>query len=104
MTCINSIAAANWDYISWILEDTMCFGLPMQVVAVDGFVARCAARGIEREVSLMMLQDEPVAAGDFVMVHLGHALEKMTPEAARSAWQLYDEAFGADFRVQGESA
>ena len=73
----------------------MCLGLPMQVVAVDGFNARCAARGVEREVSLLMLLDEPVAAGDFVMVHLGHALEKMTPEAARSTWQLYDEALAS---------
>jgi hydrogenase expression/formation protein HypC len=74
----------------------MCLGLPMQVVAVDGFRARCAVRGVEREVSLLMLQEEPVAVGDFVMVHLGHALEKMTAEQAHSTWQLYDEALGAE--------
>jgi hydrogenase expression/formation protein HypC len=72
----------------------MCLGLPMQVVAVDCFCARCAARGVEREVNLFMLQDESIAVGDFVMVHLGHALEKMTREEARSAWQLYHEALG----------
>jgi hydrogenase expression/formation protein HypC len=37
-----------------------------------------------------MLQDEPIAIGDFVMVHVGYAIQKMTPQQARSAWELYD--------------
>ena len=41
----------------------MCLGIPMKVVEVDGFNARCEAKGIEREVSLFMLQDEPVEPG-----------------------------------------
>jgi hydrogenase expression/formation protein HypC len=75
----------------------MCLGIPMQVVEVDGFVARCEAKGVEREVSLFLMQDEPVRVGDFVMVHVGYAIQKMEPEAARSAWELYDEmlALGA---------
>ena len=42
----------------------MCLGIPMEVIAVDGYIARCSAQGVEREVSLFMLQDEPIAAGD----------------------------------------
>lgn len=67
----------------------------MEVMAVDGYLARCSAQGVEREVSLFMLQDEPVVAGDFVMVHVGYAIQKMTPQQARSAWELYDEVFRA---------
>jgi len=63
----------------------------MQVLAVDGFMARCGAKGIERDVSLFLMQDEPVQTGDFVMVHVGYAIQKMTEEHARSAWELYDE-------------
>jgi len=66
----------------------------MQVIAIDGFNARCAAKGIERDVSLFMLQQEPVVPGDFVMVHVGYAIQKVTPQEARSAWELYDEALG----------
>ena len=73
----------------------MCLAIPMQVVEVDGFMARCVARGIERDVSLFLLQDEPVAPGDHVMVHVGYAIQKMTPEHARSAWQVYDEMLAA---------
>ena len=69
----------------------MCLGIPMQVTEVDGFNARCEAKGVERDVSLFMLQDETIAAGDFVMVHVGYAIQKMTPSEARSAWELYDE-------------
>ena len=69
----------------------MCLGIPMQVVEVNGFVARCTAKGVEREVNLFMMQGDPVAVGDFVMVHVGYALQKMTEQEARSAWELYDE-------------
>jgi hydrogenase expression/formation protein HypC len=38
----------------------MCLGIPMQIIAVDGYLARCSAKEIEREVSLFLLQDDPV--------------------------------------------
>ena len=63
----------------------------MQVTAVDGFIAHCEARGVERDVSLFLLQDEPVSPGDFVMVHVGYAIQKLSAQEARSAWELYDE-------------
>jgi hydrogenase expression/formation protein HypC len=62
----------------------------MQVVSVDGFLARCEAKGVQRDVSLFMLQDEPVGIGEFVMVHVGYAIQKMTEQEARSAWEIYD--------------
>jgi hydrogenase expression/formation protein HypC len=74
----------------------MCLGIPMEVIAIDGYLARCRAKGVEREVSLFLLQDEPLMAGDFVMVHVGYALQKMTPQEARSAWELYDEMLAAE--------
>jgi hydrogenase expression/formation protein HypC len=68
----------------------------MQVIAVDGYLARCSAQGIERDVSLFLLQDEPIATGDFVMVHVGYAIQKMTAQQARSAWELFDEVLAAE--------
>ncbi len=69
----------------------MCLGIPMQIVEIDGYNARCTAKGVMRDVSLFMLQDEPVAVDDFVMVHVGYALQKMTEQEARSTWELLDE-------------
>ena len=73
----------------------MCLGIPMQVIGVDGFTAHCEARGIRRDVSLFMLQEGEVEVGDYVMVHVGYAIQKMTQQDARSAWELFDEVLGA---------
>jgi hydrogenase expression/formation protein HypC len=66
----------------------------MCVQEVNGLTARCQAKGVERTVSLFMLQHEPVAAGDMVMVHLGHAIQKVAPEQASAVWELYDRILG----------
>jgi hydrogenase expression/formation protein HypC len=63
----------------------------MQIKAIDGFNARCEAKGVERDVSLFMLQHEPLAAGDFVVVHVGYAIQRVTAEDAATAWEIYDE-------------
>ena len=69
----------------------MCLGIPMQIKEIDGFTARCEAKGVEREVSLFMLQHESLRADDFVVVHVGYAIQKVSPQEARSAWEIYDE-------------
>ena len=74
----------------------MCLGIPMKVLPIDGYNARCEAKGVEREVSLFMLQDEEVKPGDYVMIHVGYAIQKMTPQEARSAWEIFDQMLAAD--------
>jgi hydrogenase expression/formation protein HypC len=74
----------------------MCLAIPMQVLEIDRYLARCAAKGVERDVNLFMLQDDSLAVGDFVMVHVGYAIQKMTEQEARSAWELYDEILAAE--------
>jgi hydrogenase expression/formation protein HypC len=72
----------------------MCLAIPMKVTSIDGFNAHCEAKGVERDVSLFMMQNDVVEIGDFVMVHVGYAIQKMTPQEARSAWELFDQALG----------
>jgi hydrogenase expression/formation protein HypC len=74
----------------------MCLAIPMQIDEINGFTARCTAKGIEREVCLFLLQGEPLATGDFVLVHVGYAIQKVSVNEARSAWQLYDEMLAAE--------
>ncbi|MBA1443874.1 MAG: HypC/HybG/HupF family hydrogenase formation chaperone [Chromatiales bacterium] len=69
----------------------MCLGIPMQIKTIDQYTARCEAKGVERDVSLFMLQHETLEPGDFVVVHVGYAIQKVTPQEARSAWEIYDE-------------
>lgn len=69
----------------------MCLAIPMQIVEINGYVAHCEAKGVQREVSLFMLQDEELAINDFVMVHVGYAIQKVTEKDALSSWELFDE-------------
>jgi hydrogenase expression/formation protein HypC len=69
----------------------MCLAVPMRVKSVDGFAAVCEAKGIEREVSLFMLQGESVEPGDHVLIHVGYAIQKVSEEEARASWELFDE-------------
>ena len=68
----------------------------MQIKSVNDFQCVCEARGIEREVSLFMLQDEAVGPGDFVLVHVGYAIQKVSEEEAADSWELFDEILAAD--------
>lgn len=74
----------------------MCLAIPMRIVEIEGFNARCEAKGIERTVSLFLMQHDPLAVGDLVMVHVGYAIQRMTEEEARSAWELYDEMLATE--------
>lgn len=69
----------------------MCLGIPMQIVSIDGLRALAEVKGVAREVSLFLLQDQALAPGDFVLVHVGYAIQKVDPAMAREAWALYDE-------------
>lgn len=81
----------------------MCLGIPMEVVEITGYTARCQAKGVERDVNLFLMQDEPIARGDFVMVHVGYAIQKISETDARSAWELYDQMLAAEDPAPGAS-
>lgn len=74
----------------------MCLGIPMQIRSIDGLLARCEAKGVEREANLLMLEHENLAIGDFVVLHLGYAMNKITQEEAAAAWDIYDQMLAAE--------
>jgi hydrogenase expression/formation protein HypC len=72
----------------------------MQIKEIEGFIARCEAKGVSRDVNLFMLQHEELKPEDYVVVHVGYAIQKITPQEAQSAWEIYDEMLAAEQRVQ----
>ena len=78
------------------VQITVCLGIPMQILSIDGFLARCTAKGVEREANLFMLQYELPAVGDYVVVHLGYAMDRVSAEDAAAAWEVYDQLLAAD--------
>ena len=81
----------------------MFLGVPMRIIEIDGFNARCEARGIERQASLFLLQHEDLQVGDMVMIHVGNAIQKMSEEEASSAWEIYDEMLALDDEAHGRA-
>ncbi len=74
----------------------MCLAVPMKIKKINGFQCVCEARGIEREVSLFMLQGKALEPGDYVLVHVGYAIQKVTEREASVSWQLFDQILAAE--------
>ena len=74
----------------------MCLAVPMKITEIDGLQCTCEARGVSREVSLFMLQDERLQPGDHVLVHVGYAIQKVSAEEAADSWELFDEVLEAN--------
>ena len=67
----------------------MCVGLSAKVVKISDGTAVIDAGGAKREVSAQLLEDlEP---GDYVMVHAGVAIAKITEEADDETDQLMED-------------
>jgi hydrogenase expression/formation protein HypC len=61
----------------------VCIGIPVQVIASDGFVARCRGRNGEEWVNLMLVGPQP--EGTWLLNFLGSAREVLSEEDARNA-------------------
>ena len=72
----------------------MCLAIPMRIVAINSGTACCEAGGIERDVDLYLLEGDLPAPGDYVLVHVGYAIQKVDERMAREARMLYESAGG----------
>ena len=70
----------------------MCLGIPMKIMSIDGSDIVAEVDGVKRNASLMIL-DEEVAVGDYVVVHAGFAISKLDEAEALETLELMREAF-----------
>ncbi len=70
----------------------MCLALPAKVITVNAQTdtAVVALGEVQKEISLALV--ESVKPGDFVLIHVGYALNKVSPEEAEHTLQLFAEA------------
>jgi hydrogenase expression/formation protein HypC len=70
----------------------MCLALPAQIVALDHAtkIATASVGNVKVEVSLALVDD--VALGDYVLVHVGYALNKIDEDEALKTLALFAEA------------
>ena len=67
----------------------MCLGVPAKVMERNGEAAVVELGGVRREVSLMLLDD--VSVGEWVIVHAGFAIERLSEEEAEQTLSLFRE-------------
>lgn len=58
----------------------MCLAVPLKIVSVENKNAIAEIDGVSRKIRLDFLQD--IKVGDYVIVHAGFAIEKLTEEMA----------------------
>jgi hydrogenase expression/formation protein HypC len=79
----------------------VCLGIPGQVVGPpDGDLALVRVEGVDRPVNLGLLDDGEVGPGDWVLIHLGFALERIDEATARASLDFVtgrDGSFGDPF-------
>ncbi|ADY73111.1 hydrogenase assembly chaperone hypC/hupF [Desulfurobacterium thermolithotrophum DSM 11699] len=73
----------------------MCVGVPMKIVEINYPMAIAEAKGVKRNISLMLLPEDRVKVGDYVMVHVGNAIEVIDEKEAKEIWEALDEVMTA---------
>jgi len=73
----------------------MCLAVPSKIVAMQDQMATIDLSGIRQEISLLLLP-EPVACGDYVLVHAGFAIHKIDEAAAMETLNLLQEMANGD--------
>lgn len=67
----------------------MCLGVPGRVIEVHDCTALVDFWGVRKEVRLDIV-DEPVAAGDYILNHVGFAIRRIAPDAVAETMALYE--------------
>lgn len=78
----------------------MCLAIPARITAIDptGQTARVAVGAVNKDCSLALIED--AAVGDYVLIHVGYALNRISAEEAAETLDLMRQA---GVLVDGES-
>ena len=70
----------------------MCLALPAKVIAIDELneMATVAFGEVKKEVSIALVDE--VKIGDYLLIHVGYALNKVSPEEAERTLKLFADA------------
>jgi len=66
----------------------MCLGIPGRIVELPTDRpdwARVDVEGLVRDINVALMDEDPPKPGDWILIHLGFALQKMTEEEVESA-------------------
>jgi hydrogenase expression/formation protein HypC len=67
----------------------MCLAIPARLVEINGDDGIVDMGGVRKEISLALVDD--VVVGDYVILHVGYALNKLDPDEAERTLALFAE-------------
>ena len=76
----------------------MCLAVPMRVINIDGSNIIAEIDGVRREASLMLIEDE-LGLGDYVVVHAGFVISKLDEEEALETLRMMRQILATDEAV-----
>ena len=70
----------------------MCLSIPSKIKSIDPEMNSCVVdtMGVERSASLDLI-DEEVKVGDYDLIHIGFAMNKIDEEYALESLKLYEK-------------
>lgn len=69
----------------------MCLSIPSKIIKIDeNNIATVDTMGIQREVSLDLMAEE-VHLGDYILIHVGFAMNKIDKAEALASLEVYQE-------------
>jgi hydrogenase expression/formation protein HypC len=78
----------------------MCLSIPSKVISINGTKAVVSVGGTEYEASLQLLED--VKIDDYVLLHTGFAIQKISEEDAQETLKLLRELGEIDQKIWGD--
>ncbi|HQT96605.1 MAG: hydrogenase assembly protein HypC [Deltaproteobacteria bacterium 37-65-8] len=72
----------------------MCLGVPAKILETGDGTAIVELGGVRREISAMLIDD--VSVGEWVIIHAGFAIEKLSEEEAERTLALFREIAESD--------
>ncbi len=76
-------------YKTSMLFCCMCLAIPGKVINIEGNKAIVDFGGIKRKADITFLED--VYVGDYILIHVGFAIQKVDQETARETYRLLAE-------------
>ncbi len=67
----------------------MCLAFPGKIISIKGDHAVVDFDGIEKEINVSLVSG--AKKGDFVIVHAGFAIQKLSKQSAQEVFEIYDE-------------
>jgi hydrogenase expression/formation protein HypC len=67
----------------------MCLSIPVRIVSIDGSMAEVSAGGTIFKAGLHMIED--AKAGDYILLHAGFAIQKISEKEATETLQILKE-------------